>query len=372
MSHPAHPRSSPFPTQPLTSQATLVSSTSPGRPGPSSQTAPHDMQALLNEQSFHINPPRVRRMRNASGPINQSPPPIAERRVAPRPARRPVLTKKLRPVPSGLTSTAPIIPSTEAPYHNTRSRSRSVEPSMPTRAAPSKKTQSKKDQEPSPPRLEPLEEVQGEDTETLDIQEADQQEISAPTGETLEEELDVEELLVANATDLSGVSRYQDGVDNTPQKSIHNHISPLSTDDQETSRTLRQVRELPRSQFPTSNITLDDPEDILKRFADARSASSRLSSVRPPFNARNNVARPRASGAAAVPRVSQLSAELSTQPTTPVRSRSPARKHSTSSAESFPLIGTRASAMKRKIQEEEKHSPYTPPPGTRAAQLRRR
>jgi hypothetical protein len=42
---------------------------------------------------------------------------------------------------------------------------------------------------------------------------------------------------------------------------------------------------------------------------------------------------------------------------------------STSSAESFPLSGTRASAYKKKLRQVEKHSPYKPPPGTRAAKL---
>ncbi|RDB21387.1 hypothetical protein Hypma_011835 [Hypsizygus marmoreus] len=47
-----------------------------------------------------------------------------------------------------------------------------------------------------------------------------------------------------------------------------------------------------------------------------------------------------------------------------------ARRPSTSSVDSFPIPGTRASAAKKRMEEAEKLTPYKPPAGTRAALIR--
>ncbi|KAJ7639781.1 hypothetical protein DFH06DRAFT_1217846, partial [Mycena polygramma] len=49
--------------------------------------------------------------------------------------------------------------------------------------------------------------------------------------------------------------------------------------------------------------------------------------------------------------------------------RSLSRKASVSSAESFPLMETRARTLKEEIKKQEKHTPYRPPVGTRAADV---
>jgi hypothetical protein len=62
--------------------------------------------------------------------------------------------------------------------------------------------------------------------------------------------------------------------------------------------------------------------------------------------------------------------ESTPQPRTPAHTLRP-RKKSTSSTESFPVAGTRASDTKKKYEQVEKRTPYKPPVGTRAAQLSR-
>lgn len=390
------PRSrSPFFAPPQTSQATVVatsqriSSNKTGDINASLRATPPEIPALSNEQpdvplNSHTNPPRVRRIRNPSGTVIHSPPPVGDQQaeelsaiVVTRPPRRAAAKKttNAKPAPLGPRLISPVPAITSPPYRNTRSRSRSVEPFNPPIQLVLPKTRKRKGKEAALPHLEPLEEVMEEENpELLEVQYVDEATLTTRTAEATEEERDVEDLLVANATNISGVSQHQEDLGpetgDTSQES-HYRGSVLSTDDEQADSTLRRVRELPRSQFPTSNILLDNnPEDILKRL-EVRSTSSRRSSARPPFVMRSNLAKTNTEGRASSSRLSHLAVDLNPQPSTPVRSRAPTRKRSTSSAESFPLIGTRASAMKRKIQEEEKNNPYTPPPGTRAAKHRK-
>ncbi|KAF9469297.1 hypothetical protein BDZ94DRAFT_371453 [Collybia nuda] len=350
---PSRTQHTPFPfprrsrsplTQPQTSQVTLVPTSTPHNPqrilGKTPEQVNTSLRAKLpasgNDEldgspTVHINHQSQDSSRTSIQPL----PPVREQPIEDPPALaapRRLIKKKAAPL-----GPTPSLPSAmlDPPYRNTRSRSRSVEPSS-TAAQISVKVKRKgKTKEPAP--HQPLEPVKEENTGMLDVQDVGEIVLITQSGEAMEEERDVEELLVADTTDIS--------------------------DDEQVDGTLRRIYQLPRPQFPTSNIILDNhPEDILRRY-DARSASSRRSSARPSFVVRNNIARFGAEGLVSS-RTSRSIGDSNLQPSTPVRSR----KRSTSSAESFPLSGTKASAMKRKIQEEEKNNPYTPPPGTRAAE----
>lgn len=68
------------------------------------------------------------------------------------------------------------------------------------------------------------------------------------------------------------------------------------------------------------------------------------------------------------PRSSQRQPPPPSQPRSQ-RSRRASVESSSSDLVSFPISGTRASAVKQSIEKELKESPYTPPTGTKAAQI---
>ena len=144
-----------------------------------------------------------------------------------------------------------------------------------------------------------------------------------PATETQEEEMDVENLLTTNSA----------------HQTTRLRALSLETDDAQTKQDLASSR--------VSILRRTNPSDILRRFEERHSAIG-LQPRRP------QMATNTSASALKIP-----------VPHTPSRLRPP----STSSTESFPISGTRASAAKQAIQEQEKHSPYKPPRGTRAEKV---
>jgi hypothetical protein len=259
-----------------------------------------------------------------------------------------------------------------------------VEPSVP---AVSKRRNRKEQKDVS--QLEPLPESRQEEEGV----ESAVPEAIAPISGTLEEEMDVENLLVA-ATDISGIS----GIAEMPERDVE--MSPprapgarsksqaLDTDDEQTRRDLHQATKQPFVQYPTSKYTYMDPKDVLKSFNDVQYPTSKYTDMDPrdvlkSFNAKlSSASHSRQSsilplqssrlthqgrGTSVASSIVRRIIDSTPQPSTPVRFLQP-RKKSTSSTESFPVVGTRASDTKKKYEQVEKRSPYRPPAGTRAAQ----
>lgn len=339
----------------------------------------------------------------------------------------------------------------EAPFRNTRSRSRSVEPTSLTTGSVSKKNKGiKRKKADQTHTLEPLREQS--ETEVLDNTDHDGK--VTPAGETLEDEMDVENLLVGSVTenlsipgelepshvraqhlpsrsesletddaqtddmlhqdpskfpyptsnfelvaDLMNISPATSGppqpqhtrfsgsntrlsTSGTPHRArpLSGSSPPRSTDglvdadDAETDRNLRQKSG--QSSQSRLNLRPDfDPAKVLELFNKTlpiKSRSSRRPSARPSFPQINrHGATQIRSGASVTSLDVQLDRNtVMPQPRTPLRTRMQTRKQSTSSVESFPLVGTKASAVKKRIEANEKMTPYKPPAGTRAAKLR--
>jgi len=184
--------------------------------------------------------------------------------------------------------------------------------------------------------------------------------VPPPLGEILAEEIDVEKMLISEP------DKWLDEVDEVRGAS-------LDTDDAQTEQNLRPTQP-PRQAFSS---LLRRPSDILKEFQESSVILNRssLPLVAPPKlfsrpavpvgntqRKRGNVPLP--SPSRNVPDAYRLAEP----PRTPLPRP---RKNSVSSTDSFPVSGTRASALSKRIQQQEKHSPYQPPPGTRAAKLAR-
>ncbi|KAF8077750.1 hypothetical protein FPV67DRAFT_1662548 [Lyophyllum atratum] len=396
-----------FPTEPQTSQATLVASSfhqsrAPTRmsrkrppnsspppqiedqiPGPLRETvqvvenvtgdnvapSPPTYNVNLSDASHHQSLPAaaegtIAHARAALATSSQRPHPVAIKR-----AQRP------RPEPPVLS--APIPPTAEAPYRNTRSRSRSVEPSvLPSRPRPRKKKAAEVVEEATV--MASLEEVSDEDdVPTLESQEMGS--TSTPVRETVEDEMSVEEFLV---NDISGRSNdIERSVQDTDEADPEAASPPaeavdasMDSDDAQTDQLLHQPPEERTSQRPNA-IFIIDPDEAIRQFnagkpVSSTARSSRLSSVRPvafPRLQSNAPTRSRHRASRSSRDPFEAAHAVTPQPRTPANHRS----RSASSVESFPMPGTKASTAKRRIEEEEKHTPYTPPRGTRAALFRR-
>jgi hypothetical protein len=357
----AEPRS-PSPSMPQTSQMTLVETNSISgdilytpRPSANMLKAPSAnpvAQVHPIVSSRHVSPPQLHRSREASAARYRSPSPIGERVdaslvVSPVPAPRPPAAKKKAGRQKQI---VPVVKQSEAPYRNTRSRSRSVEPSViPPRTAISKKSNNKKQKGVS--QLKPLQESVQEEERTPGT--------IAPISGTLEEEMDVEKLLVA-AADISGITEMPESdVEMSPPRATGAR-QVLDTDDEHTRRDLHQATKRSLLQYPASKYSNMGPEDVLRSFnANLPSAlQSRQSSIHPAQ------ASALAQGTSVASSSNRHIIESAPQP---VRFSQP-RKKSSSSTESFPASGTRASNTKKQYEQVEKHSPYKPPAGTRAAQ----
>ena len=240
----------------------------------------------------------------------------------------------------------------DAPYRNTRSRSRSVEPSIPQ--SPVRRSKKRKNQETQKtiPTLATVDEIQ--DNEVLEVADVS---VPPPLGEILADEIDVEKMLVSD-----------DNIQGTELGDVENVRGVfLDTDDAQTEQNLRPTQP-PRRVFGLLRM---HPSDILKEFQQSSAIwmdqSPLPSAVRPHFS--NSPVRNTQSGS--IP-PSSLNRNLpdTHKAAEPPRTPPPRhRKNSASSTDSFPVSGTRASALKKKLQQQEKRSPYNPPIGTRAAKL---
>jgi hypothetical protein len=278
--------------------------------------------------------------------------------VAPSvPAPRPLAAKKKprRPKPP-----VPDVALFEAPYRNTRFRSRSVEPSAPL-PLPAAFKKSNKRKEKKISQLEPLQESEHEEDRVVPVV----PEAPAHISGTLDEELDVEKLLFA-ATDTGGTAPVSAKLKPRFTEDPKPRRTSLDADDEQTRRDLRQAQGQPPPQSSTLDYARITPKDMLRSFnATLPSASqSRQSSIRP---LQTSLLAHSKLSASAASSSSRRVIESSSQPKTPVRPLQ-TRKNSSSSTESFPVAGTRASDAKKKYEQVEKRSPYKPPAGTRAAQ----
>lgn len=265
----------------------------------------------------------------------------------------------------------------EAPYRNTRSRSRSVQP--PVEPVPTKKrgTKRKTDDAGDKPPLEPVNEAFNDNqVENVEFNPAAPDDVefnsaepdNAPDNadvrvpETLMEEMYVEDQLLPNNSVLSALTNRDT---NSQTRVTRPRTISLATDDAQTHIALR-ARPLPLAPSSRASSAFEiDPAHMLMQFERATTrVSLPLPNPRPPAVQTSHPSHPQQSEP--FPRNLPSSTPL---PSTPVRNvASRKRKESTSSVDSFPVAGTRASAAKKKLEQQEKNTPYKPPAGSRAAQ----
>ncbi|KAF9526935.1 hypothetical protein CPB83DRAFT_434526 [Crepidotus variabilis] len=275
-------------------------------------------------------------------------PPVIKPRPKPRPKK-----VVIRPV----VEASPSLPRYEAPYRNTRSRSRSVEPSV---QPPAKRRKAPKKKEPIQEESEP---------ETVEERpETPQPELKLPTTETVEEEMDVENFLT-NADDSN--NSIQGGL-------VSERAASLETDDAQTRDDLfaaplpLSIPQPPPLRAP-STVNRIRPQAALLAY-EATRQRPRFSLPPPP---RASVPLPKYTPEAqsrygSRPRQSEPSPATFRlpEPRTPAYN-APRRAPSVSSDEPVPVPGTRASTIKKEKEDLEKHSPYRPPAGTRADMILR-
>ncbi|KAF8965284.1 hypothetical protein BDZ97DRAFT_799653 [Flammula alnicola] len=306
------------------------------RPRKAARRPPEMMAATLDETAPYKNT----RLRSRS--IEPSTPHIQK---IPKPRRE---TRKQETIPEKEEQE----PQKNAPYRNTRSSSRlrSVEPVAPLTS--SRWTSRKKKQDAIP------------EEESADEREPVVAEVRAPITETLVEEMDVAILLTADSLDLDR---------STMRPATRRRDISMDTDDAQIAQNLRPGSVSSRVGLPAGFSSLfRRPSDVLKDLSPPSSKRYSLP-AKPPTQALNRptpLFRPAPRG----PRQSEpsnlrneiLGTFKTPDPHTPAQRM---RKDSISSADSFPISGTRASALKKSLQHREKLTPYKPPQGTRAAQL---
>ncbi|KAF8912026.1 hypothetical protein CPB84DRAFT_1820728 [Gymnopilus junonius] len=235
-----------------------------------------------------------------------------------------------------------------APYRNTRSRSRSVEP---TTLPPAKRARRVKD-------------IIMEEPEVIEV--SDGEEITQPFGESLPngeaavEEVIVENMLIAkNAEDFNNV------------QDVMREVS-METDDAQIALGLRPVVPASSQIRPHQGFSslLIRPTEMLQQFEN--------SVIQRPVQLGRPVSMRRSDGSRAAPlpiergelsrpQLESLPFNFTVPDWDPHTPAQRTRKGSLSSLESFPASGTRASALKKSRQLQEKQTPYQPPDGTRAA-----
>ena len=235
----------------------------------------------------------------------------------------------------------------DAPYKNTRSRSQSVEPytsNSPVRV--SKKGRTKGKQE-AVPELATVDEVwdDRQGSENLEVaNESVPPPVNPPVGELLAYETEVEKMLIEDE-------------DEEPDDA-------LDTDDAQTEQNLR----------PTQPLRIN-PSEILKEFQEYSLISTSRSLV--PLTGRSYLSNNRRTvpvrntqeNSFRIPSSPSRNVSVAAKPPRTPLSRP--RNNSASSTKLFPVSGTRASALKKQLQQQEKRNPYNPPDGTRAAEFAR-
>ncbi|KAJ7721551.1 hypothetical protein DFH07DRAFT_857708 [Mycena maculata] len=328
-----------LPTQ-RSSQMTLV------RTGP-----PHD-----------VPPPDT--SRNTAEPANVQP--SLPRRQPPRVTRgaRPIIPRSVAPARRKV---SPEIIEVQGPYRSTRARSRSLEPYVADVDAVTRKQRQKGKEK----VLEPVAEREGEEDEERDSRSREPE----GTMETQEEQ-NVEDFLMA-PNDQSGISDGGNTVNEAelmpPPRETRRQVArehSLDTDDGQTEVALGRHRQVSFSPVARSSVasTFGDERarEVLRNIG-----APRLS--RPPESVTSKAGSSRRFTQNSPPDVFSSTRDSVRAPSIDLQKlfsrTSMSRKGSESSAESFPIPGTRARSMKREIKAHEKHTPYRPPAGTRAAAL---
>jgi len=247
----------------------------------------------------------------------------------------------------------PAMQEPSGPYRNTRSRSRSVEPPP---LMPKKQQKRKEILEQADVILEELME------EDIPVEES-----ITPIGETLAEERDVENLLSTGnhganvVTSIAAVPRARS----------------MESDDAQVAQNLREGSIATSRAAPAKGFIsrLKHPDDFLKQIGTSSSHSRRFLQIpfgeNPPVLPQYEALRHRLQPSEPLGLRRETSRVFKTpeHPHTPQQRVPKSPGSTTSSVESFPLSGTRASAYKKRLRQLEKRSPYKPPAGTRAAAL---
>jgi hypothetical protein len=289
---------------------------------------PPDTQATLVPSSSAL--PQSAQKVSSSKPLPSTLPEIHEDEQPQSPVKVPRRRKKATP------SRTPY----DAPARNTRSRSRSVEPSnlMP------------------PPTMAPV--------KTL-----------PPVTEDQEEELNEDEnddSMPGEEGDIESVLRMLDAPSVTSAQTSAGPGDATSTAT-ETEATPRPVPIVPQSSLPRRRLSEDDRQTA--QILRARSGSELVGLLKPraSMTPRATPAAPsiRGNSVAQTPRLN--TGRATDNKTTPATVRASGRKRknsmtSTTSEDTFPQKGTRAAKFKREMLEAEKKAPYTPPRESRAAQ----
>ena len=190
-----------------------------------------------------------------------------------------------------------------------------------------------------------------------------------PIGETLAEERDVENLLNAGNHEPSIIAPLVA----TPR------ARSMESDDVQVARNLREGSIASSRVAPPKGFSsrLLHPDDFLRQMGMSTLDGHRSIPFKPlqfgkksPTLPQNEVShhRPRPSEPLGLRRENP-GIFKTPDPYTPQQRVRKGPGSTTSSAESFPLSGTHASAFKKKVRQLEKSSPYKPPAGTRAAKL---
>lgn len=270
-----------------------------------------------------------------------------------------------------------VIVSSIPSHRNTRSRSRSVEPYIQPSRLETREVEMVFEHHSS--TLPLLEESVNENHQRL----VGVLETRRPLdfiGELSEEERSVEELLAnsingrSQATDESAIRTMDNPSAQSAKYDGPDEPTSLDSDDAQTDNWLRQPQIRARTRLPPEEPDVG-PDEMLRRFREASIKtfdSPRESSVQPisSSQARAGSRRPRQSAPVYSQDILGRGSLTEQQPRTPATNpRFRLRRGSISSIESFPIAGTKASVVKKTIEAEEKHTPYRPPVGTRAALL---
>ena len=256
----------------------------------------------------------------------------------------------------------------DAPYKNTRSRSQSVEPLT---SNPPVWEGGTKGKQKAIPELSTVEEV-WDDRQGSENMEVAIESVPPTVGETLANEVEVEEMLIEDESEDEDKDEDED-----EELDDANQVRGVSldTDDAQTEQNLRTTQPPPRQVTPSIQRR---PFEILKEFqAHSAILTDRFSvpltgrshfhfSNKPTVPVRNTQENMFNFPSSSLGR--NIAYKVTEPPRTPRRW---SRKNSTSSTELFPVFGTRASAVKKMLQQREKDSSYSPPNGTRAAQVAR-
>ena len=249
----------------------------------------------------------------------------------------------------------------DAPYKNTRSRSQSVEPYT---SNPPVREGGTKGKRKAVPELATVDEIL-DDRQGSEKMEVENEPVPPSVDETPANEVEVEKMLIEDE---------DEDEDEEPDDADQVRGVSLDTDDAQTEQNLRPTQPPPRQAIPSLRM---HPSEILKEFQEHSAILTNRSSV--PLTGRPRLSNKRP--AVPVRHIQENTFNIPSSslgrnvvyktaepPRTPLARP---RNNSASSTEIFPVSGTRASTLKKRLQQLAKRNPYNPPGGTRAAQFAR-